>query len=66
MLLSVSELKKMLKVKTGIDPENQSLIYVSKYMDDKKTLGDYDGLGNGAQIFLVMCLPGGINFVNQT
>ena len=48
-----------MEAKTGIHPEHQRLIYLSKDMEDRKTLVDYEGLESGANIFLVTRLLGG-------
>ena len=60
--MTVADLKKLVAEKTTIDPDYQKLIYLSKYMVDKNTLGDY-GLRDQANIFLVMRLPGGSDSV---
>ena len=55
---TVLQLKGMVKEKTGLEEHHQKLIYLSKYIQDCKTLGDY-GLQSGSNIFLVMRLLGG-------
>jgi len=56
---TVAQLKKLVEEKTQILPEHQQLVYIGKYLQDEKTLADYDGLGHESHIFLVMRLPGG-------
>ncbi len=55
----VSEVKKQVKAKTGIDPDSQRLIYGGKQMEDEKQLCEYKTIGHGATIYLVLRLPGG-------
>ncbi len=59
---TVAEVKRLLAEKTTIDPQYQQLIYLSKYMQDEKTLADYN-IQNGSNLFLVMRLPGGSSLV---
>ena len=54
----MSRLKQLVEERTGIAVDHQQLIYLSKYLQDGKTLADYN-LRNGANIFMVMRLPGG-------
>ncbi len=53
----------MVKAKTGVEPEHQRLIYVSKTMQDDEILADYETLRNGSNIFLVLRLYGGSSLV---
>ena len=55
----MAELKRLIAAKTGIESEHQQLIYLSKYMQDKNTLEDYDTLEHESNIMLVMRLLGG-------
>ncbi len=55
----MSEVKKQVKAKTGIDPDSQRLIYGGKQMEDEKQLCEYKTIGHGATIYLVLRLPGG-------
>ena len=55
----MSEVKRQVKAKTGIDPDSQRLIYGGKQMEDAKQLREYRTLGHGSTIYLVLRLPGG-------
>ena len=55
----MSELKKTVKERTGIPPEEQRLIFAGKQLNDKDYLNEYPKLGGRSTIFLVLRLPGG-------
>ena len=55
----MKELKKLVKDKTGVDPDCQVLIYNGKQLEDDNTLAEYPPLGNQSSIMLVSRLRGG-------
>ncbi len=55
---SVLDLKKLIKERESIDPNDQRLIFGPKPLDDKLQLHEYDIRPNST-IHLVMRLPGG-------
>ncbi|KAI6646985.1 Ubiquitin [Oopsacas minuta] len=62
---TVSQLKRVVYKKTGIEPENQRLLYGSKQLEDVRNgctmkIQDY-GLSNNCTVALVVRLLGGIN-----
>jgi hypothetical protein len=56
--MTVLELKEKVKAKTGIDTDQQRLLYGGKQLEDENLLTDY-GLQNNSVLFLVLRLPGG-------
>ena len=56
--MTVLELKEKVKAKTGINTDDQRLLYGGKQLEDENLLTDY-GLQNNSTVFLVLRLPGG-------
>lgn len=54
-------MKLQIKEKTGIDPEQQRLIYGNKPLEDDQPLEAYPPMQNGSCLHLVLRLPGGGN-----
>ena len=57
--MTVHQLQDLVTKRTGIPNGEQYIIHGGKKLEEKKTLGEYPGLGNRATVFMVMRLPGG-------
>jgi ubiquitin-large subunit ribosomal protein L40e len=58
--LQIKELKELIQSKEGISPDQQTLVYNARYMEDTQYLSAYDIIGE-ATIHIVLRLRGGMH-----
>jgi len=56
----ISDIKRMLNERFGLEPVHQRLIFGSKPLEDSKTVAEY-GIQRNSTLHLVVRLPGGAN-----
>jgi len=63
---TVQNAKENIKIKEGVKPEEQRLIFAGGQLEDSHTVSDFPGIQKESSLHLVLRLPGGMPIFVKT